>query len=107
MVALGQETAVWQLDYIPERIIPETRVDAGRGRLPVEMGTLTMWPGEEAGAENRNQRLLGVQKRKRALISNLSFQGRKNWLAPSSVKGQHLNSSYDWFSMFLPFASQA
>lgn len=71
-----------------ERIIPVmTKMDAGSERLPVEMGKWTIWPGEEAGAEIKNQRLLVVQKRKRTLVSNLNFQGSKNWLAPSSEKG--------------------
>lgn len=48
-------------------------MDVGRERLPVEIGILTVWLGEEAGAETRNQRLLVVQKRQRALVSNLSF----------------------------------
>lgn len=62
-------------------------MDAGSKRLPVEMGKLIIWPGEEAAAEVKNQRLLVVQKRKRTLVSNLSFQERKNWLAPSSETG--------------------
>lgn len=86
MVALGQETAVWQLDYIPKRVIPGTQTDAGGSSYHLKWGLWALWPREEAGAKTRNQRLLIVQKRKRALLSNLSFRGRKNWLAPRSVK---------------------
>lgn len=42
-----------------ERIVG-TKMDAGKERLPVEMGKLTIWPWKEAAAETRNQRLLIV-----------------------------------------------
>lgn len=62
----------------------ESKMDAGRERLPVERGKLSIWPGKEAAAQTRNQRLSVVQKR--VPVSNLSFQGRKSWLASSSEK---------------------
>lgn len=49
--------------HTKERIIPGTKMDAGRERLPVEMGKLMIWPGKEAAAE-MNQRLLVVLKRR-------------------------------------------
>lgn len=49
--------------YTKERTA-ESKTDAGRERLPVEIGKLTIWLGEEAATQTRNQRLLVVQKRK-------------------------------------------
>lgn len=50
--------------HTKERIIPGTKVDAGRERLPVEMRKLTICPGKEAAAETRNQRFWLSRKEK-------------------------------------------
>lgn len=66
--------------HTKERIIPGTKMDAGRERLPVEMGKLMIWPGKEAAAE-MNQRLLVVLKRRGYWYPIQAFrEGRTVWL---------------------------
>lgn len=46
--------------HTKERIIVGIKMDAGKERLSVEIGKLTIWPWKEAAAETRNQRLLVI-----------------------------------------------
>lgn len=66
-----------------ERIIVGTKMDAGKERLTVEMGKLTIQPWKEEAAETRNQSLLVVWGKKgwgTGMKFKLSEKGKVGWL---------------------------